>query len=136
MNEEGGVLVITLLLADDNPDMLDALVQMLQRDFVIVGALTNGRSVLAKANALAPDVILLDVSLGDITGFQVVERLRRRGCLSQVVLLSVHENPEFVRAAVHIGASGYVFKSQINRDLVNALQAAAVGRQFFPNTEL
>jgi DNA-binding NarL/FixJ family response regulator len=123
------------LLVDDNPDMLSALVQMLQRDFVILGALTNGGAVLARAQDPDPDVILLDVSLGDITGFQLAERLRHRGCLSRVVFLSVHENPEFIRTAVNVGASGYVFKSQISRDLVNALQAAAGGRQFFPDAE-
>lgn len=125
------MLVITLLLADDNPDMLAALVQLLQRDFVIVGALTNGEGVLAQVDTLVPDIILLDVSLADVTGFQIVEHLRQRGCRSKIVLLSVHENPEFVRAAADIGVSGYVFKSQINRDLVAALHAAAKGSRYF-----
>jgi DNA-binding NarL/FixJ family response regulator len=127
--------VITILLADDNPDMLAALVQLLQLEFTIVGALTNGDGVLSKADVLRPDVILVDVSLADITGFQVVERLKGRGCQSKVVLLSVHEDPEFVRAASDLGVSGYVFKSQINRDLVNALRAAAKGSRYFSERE-
>jgi DNA-binding NarL/FixJ family response regulator len=128
-------LVITLLLADDNPRMLAALVQLLQREFVIVDALASGKEVLAKSDTLCPDIILLDISLGDITGFQVSDQLKRRGCSSRIVFLSVHENPEFIRAAIEIGAFGYVFKSQISRDLVNALHAVAEGNQFFSDSE-
>jgi DNA-binding NarL/FixJ family response regulator len=124
--------VIKLLLVDDNPDMLTALAQLLQREFLIVGELPSGASVLAQVDALNPDIILLDVSLGDLSGFQVAERLGQLTCPSRIVFLSIHENPEFVQAAVDVGASGYVFKSRINRDLLHALQSAAKGRQFFP----
>ena len=122
--------MISLLLADDNPSMLTALVHMLQQDFSIVAAMSNGVSVVAEAPNLNPDVILLDVSLGDITGFQVAERLRSK-CSSKILLLSVHENPELVRAAADQGISGYVFKSQISRDLVDAIDAVAQGKHFF-----
>jgi DNA-binding NarL/FixJ family response regulator len=122
--------LIRLLLADDNPAMLETLVDMLGADFAIVGSLTNGASVLAEGARLNPDVILLDVSLGDMTGFQVAERLHSRGCYSKIVFLSVYENVEFVHAALAIGASGYVFKSQIVRDLANAIRIASEGGNF------
>ena len=125
--------MISLLLADDNPYMLTALVHMLQQDYSIVAALSNGTSVVAEAAHLNPDVILLDVSLGDITGFQVAEHLKSKACSSKILLLSVHENPEFVRAASDLGISGYVFKSQISRDLVDAIDAVAHGKHFFPD---
>jgi DNA-binding NarL/FixJ family response regulator len=127
--------VMKLLLADDNPDMLMALTHLLRKEFLIVGALSSGASVLAQVDDLNPDIILLDVSLGDLSGFQVAERLRHRACPSKIVFLSVHENPEFLRAAVDLGASGYVFKSQISRDLLHALLAVAMGGQFFPNSK-
>jgi DNA-binding NarL/FixJ family response regulator len=123
--------VIKLLLADDKPDMLTALAQLLQREFLIVGELPSGASVLAQVDALNPDIILLDVSLGDLSGFQVAERLGQLTCPSRIVFLSIHENPEFVQAAVDVGASGYVFKSRITRDLLHALQSVVMGRQFF-----
>ena len=103
---------------------------MLGADFAVVGSLTNGASVLAESARLNPDVILLDVSLGDMTGFQVAERLHSRGCSAKIVFLSVHENVEFVHAAFAIGASGYVFKSQIVRDLANAIRIASKGGNF------
>jgi DNA-binding NarL/FixJ family response regulator len=130
-NEKDSPRLIRLLLADDNPAMLETLVDVLGADFAIVGTLLNGASVLADVSSLEPDVILLDVSLGDMTGFQVAKRLRLRGCSAKIVFVSVHENVEFVRAAFDIGASGYVFKSQIARDLANAIRIAADGGHFF-----
>jgi DNA-binding NarL/FixJ family response regulator len=124
-----------LLLVDDNPDMLMALGHLLRREFLIVGALTTGTSVLSQVDELNPDIILLDVALGDLNGFQVAERLKRQACPSKIVFLSAHENTEFLRAAADIGASGYVFKSQIGRDLIKALQTVTTGGRFFPTSK-
>jgi DNA-binding NarL/FixJ family response regulator len=114
-----------LLCVDDSPDMLEILVDLLQPQFTIVGALSSGASVLEEATSLNPDIILLDVDLGDISGFAVAKQLRSSGCPASVVFLSVHESIDFIRAAKDLGAAGYVFKSQITRDLVKTLHTAA-----------
>jgi DNA-binding NarL/FixJ family response regulator len=124
--------VTRLLLADDSRDLLETLVEILRRDFTIAGTLTSGASVVDQAAVLKPDIILLDVSLGDMTGFCVAQRLIRAQCPAKIVFLSVHEGFHFVRAALDLGASGYVFKSRINEDLVNALRAVSQGAQFLP----
>ena len=80
--------------------------------------------MLEEATKLNPDIILLDVDLGDISGFVVAKQLRSSGCPASVVFLSVHESIDFIRAAQDLGAVGYVFKSQITRDLVKTLHAA------------
>jgi DNA-binding NarL/FixJ family response regulator len=125
-------LLISLLLADDNPDMLAAVVRLLEPEFQILDTLSSGQDVLTKLDDISPEIIILDISLGDLTGFQVLDRLRQRQCRSKVLFLSVHENLEFVRAAVAMGADGYVYKSHINQDLVRTLRAVAEGRRFFP----
>ena len=66
------------------------LIDMLHTEFIIVGALGTGSSVLAEVTNLKPDIILLDIDLGDITGFAVAEHLRCAGCPAKVVFLSVH----------------------------------------------
>jgi len=124
--------VTRLLLVDDNPAMLQTLVEMLDRDFTIAGTLSTGESVIQKACQLEADVILLDISLGDTTGFEVAERLRESGSKARVVFLSVHENPAFVQAGLQHGAYGYVFKSNISRDLVKAITAVSHGERFLP----
>ena len=74
------VAVPTLLLADDSQALLTTLVEMLQVKYRITAALSNGTSVLKQISALRPDVAILDISLGDLTGFDVALRLRDRGC--------------------------------------------------------
>lgn len=113
-----------LLCVDDSPDMLDVLVDLLQSEFMIVGKLSTGSLALAETANLSPEIILLDVDLGDMSGFSVAEQLRRAGCQARIVFLSVHESIGFIQAAHDLGAAGYVFKSQITRDLVKTLHAA------------
>jgi len=124
-DQPGRLEVKRLLCVDDSPDMLEILVDLLQPQFTIVGTLSCGASVLSEATALNPDIILLDVDLGDISGFAVAEQLRSSGCPASVVFLSVHESIDFIRAAKDLGAAGYVYKSQITRDLVKTLHTAA-----------
>jgi DNA-binding NarL/FixJ family response regulator len=112
-----------LLCIDDSPEMLDALVHMLESEFLVVGTLSSGSSAVAEAANFNPDIILLDVDLGDMTGFLVADHLRATGCPARVVFLSVHESIDFIQAAQKRGAAGYVFKSQISRDLVDTLHA-------------
>jgi DNA-binding NarL/FixJ family response regulator len=113
-----------LLCVDDSPEMLEALVDLLQWEFLIVGTLSSGSLAIGQAANFKPDIILLDVDLGDANGFRVAEQLRSSGCPARIVFLSVHESIDFVRAAQDSGAAGYVFKSQITRDLVKTLHAA------------
>ncbi len=113
-----------LLCVDDSPEVLEILVDLLQSEFAIVGALSSGTAALVEAADLKPDIILLDVDLGDLNGFFVAEQLRRNGCPARIVFLSVHEGIEFVRTAKELGAAGYVCKSHITRDLIKTLHAA------------
>jgi CheY-like chemotaxis protein len=71
---------LRLLLADDNTDFLEMLVGTLRSDFVVVGALSNGESVLAQVGDLNPEIIILDISLPDINGFEITKRLKKGGC--------------------------------------------------------
>ena len=112
-----------LLCIDDSPEMLEVLVDLLQWEFLVVGTLSSGALALDQAANFKPDIILLDVDLGDISGFRVAEHLRSSGCPARIVFLSVHESIDFIRAAQDLGAAGYVFKSQITRDLVKTLHA-------------
>jgi FixJ family two-component response regulator len=81
---------------DDDPAMREMLVGLLRADFNIVGALSSGASVLEQYSQLNPGVILLEVSLGDMTGFEVAGRLRWRQCAAKIVFVSVHENVELL----------------------------------------
>lgn len=124
------VVLPSLLLADDNPALLETLVEMLEPAYRVAAALGSGSSVLEEVAALCPDLIILDISLGDLTGFDVARRLREVGCLSKIIFLTVHEDIDFVNAAFDLGASGYVFKSRITADLTKAIDIVFNGGQF------
>lgn len=121
---------IRLVLADDNPEVLETLTDMLQPDYVVAGALSDGASVLRQVAVLKPDVIILDISLPDMTGFDVVRQLKKTGTTAKVIFLTVHENIDFVRAAFELDAAGYVFKSRISSDLVEAINTISNGGRF------
>lgn len=134
-SEESGRAVAAVqrprvLLADDNPEILDTVSQILQRDCLVLEAVLDGQSVLRDALTLRPDVIVLDISLGDLTGIEVARHLREMGCKARIVFLTVHENPDFIRAAFEAGASAYVFKSALGTDLIEAIEAVNAGETF------
>jgi DNA-binding NarL/FixJ family response regulator len=123
----------SLLLADDNPDLLETLIEILESDYEVAAALCSVASVLEEIPALGPDLVILDISLGDLTGFEVARRLKDTGCTAKIIFLSVHEDIDFVNAAFDLGASGYVFKSRITADLMNAINIVFNGGQFASN---
>lgn len=119
-----------VLLADDNPEILKIVQQMLEPEYLVVGAVTDGESVLREAAALKPDIIVLDISMGEPDGIAVARELRERSIHAKVVYLTVHEFGDFARIALAAGGTAYVFKSRLNSDLLPALHAACSGRLF------
>jgi CheY-like chemotaxis protein len=126
----GFVTVPRILIVDDNHALLEHLVGMLEPTYEIAAALCNGTAVVDQAVALLPDLIILDISLGDLSGFEVARRLKKTGCPAKIIFLSLHEDMDFVGAAFGLGASGFVFKSRLCTDLETAIAAVLSGGQF------
>lgn len=124
-----------VLLVDDHRPFLDAVSSMLSaRDFDVAGATTDGFHAVEMASRLLPDVIVLDVDMPRLDGYQTARAIRQSGLLTTpIVFLSMHEADDFVGEAFRHGAKGYVLKSRVGRDLVNALDQAAGGRMFAPS---
>ncbi len=127
---------LRVLLADDNPAILEVVKQMLQKHYSIVAAFSEGSSVLREVPQLSPDVVILDISMGDVNGFEVTRQLKAKQCASKVIFLTVHEELEFIRAAFDAGASGYVFKSRMHSDLRAAITAVNDGKIFIPQAPI
>jgi DNA-binding NarL/FixJ family response regulator len=126
------VQVISVLVVDDNLYFLREEVELLSADFRVVGTAQSGASVLQAVADLKPDVIVLDLSLGDMSGFEVARRLRASGSTAKIVMLTVHEGREFVQAAVELGILGYVYKSQAEHDLPRAITEVYRGNTYYP----
>ena len=119
-----------VVLADDLPEMLRKVTQLLQDDFDVVGSAQNGQEAMEAAKTLNPDLLVLDISMPILNGIQVASRLRDSGCRAKVIFLTVHEDRDYVEAAFSVGALGYVLKSRVATDLMLAAQEALLGHKF------
>jgi DNA-binding NarL/FixJ family response regulator len=122
-----------VLVADDQPRVLEMLVDRLDADFEVVADASDGRQALDFAVRFDPDVVVLDVSMPGLDGFQVLRELRGLGSRAKVVLLTLHHTEEFITHAIRSGAAGYVLKTRMPLDLVSAIDHALAGRIFVPN---
>jgi CheY-like chemotaxis protein len=123
-----------VFLVDDHPHVLNAVSAMLFDDFDVVGAATDGARAVEAVRQANPDVIVLDVDMPGLTGFQTLRELERAGLpTTPVVFLSMHDANEIVHEAFRCGGRGYVVKSHVSRDLPSALEHALLGRLFVPS---
>jgi DNA-binding NarL/FixJ family response regulator len=122
-----------VLLADDHPTFLKWVSRFLDGSCDIVGLAANGREALDLNRRLRPEVVVLDVTMPELDGFQTLEHLRRESPETRVVFLTMHADDEFVAAAIEGGALGYVVKSRIAPDLITAIEYARAGRLFVPS---
>jgi DNA-binding NarL/FixJ family response regulator len=118
---------IRVLLADDHQPILTKVRVVLGEEFDIVGAVGNGRDAITEVQRLDPDVLVIDVAMPVVNGFQAASQLVSSKVRAKIVFLTVHEDQDFVDAAFSAGASGYVTKSQLTTDLVPAIHEALQG---------
>jgi DNA-binding NarL/FixJ family response regulator len=119
-----------VLLADDNEELFETVTQLLTPRFDVVGAVTNGESLLKAARSLRPDVIVVDISMPVINGIEAVANLQSEGFKSKVVFLTIYDDADFVTACFAAGAKGYVLKPRLVTDLVHAIDEALSDRTF------
>ena len=121
---------VRVLLVDDNEAMLARAAAVLSSGCIIVGAVKDGSAALEAAATLRPDVIVLDISMPGMTGFEVACRVREAGSGAALVFLTIHEDEEYVNAARAAGAYGYVVKPRLASDLLHAVREAQARRPF------
>jgi DNA-binding NarL/FixJ family response regulator len=121
---------VRVLLADDNPSMLQAARRILEPEFQVVGTVNAGEALLEAADALRPDVFILDISMGMLNGLEAARLLIRTGSKGKIVFLTVYQDQEFVEEAFSAGALGYVVKPRLGTDLLLAVREALMGRTF------
>lgn len=123
-----------VLIADPNPAIRQALIDLLQENSEIVATAADGESVLGVAEAVCPNMILLGLAFGGTSGFEIARRLRHSECPAKIIIVSMHESRDLVRAALAIGASGYVFMSRLLDDLPAAIDTVCEGGVFEPTS--
>jgi DNA-binding NarL/FixJ family response regulator len=119
-----------ILLADDNELLVGLTAQMLTPSFDVVGIANDGRELVSKALLLQPDVIVVDITMSDLTGIEAIRQLTEAGSGAKVVFLTVHREDEYLQACLEEGALGYVVKTDMRDDLIPAINAAIAGTLF------
>jgi len=123
---------VRVLLVDDHQMMRDGLRAILGRrsDFEVVGEADDGRTALAQASSLQPDVVVMDVGMPQMNGIEATRRLKKETPGSRVVALSTHSDKRYVLNMIEAGASGYVLKEAASEDLLRAVEAASLGEHY------
>ena len=119
-----------VLLADDNPAILERATTLLEQEFDVLATLPSGEAVLEEYDRLKPDVIVLDISMNGMSGIEVARRLRDKGSSAKIIFLTVHGDSDFVNAALGAGGSAYVVKNCLGADLVSAIHAVLADKLF------
>lgn len=131
MNERGTPqpAPIRVIVADDHPVVRSGIKNMLSAapDIEIVGEAATGEEALRLARREAPDVLLLDVEMPELSGVEVARRLKGESATVRVLALSSYDDPEYVRGLVASGASGYLTKEAAPHVIVDAVRAVARG---------
>jgi DNA-binding NarL/FixJ family response regulator len=125
--------MIRVLIADDHPVVRQGLRTFLgvQDDIEVVGEASGGAEVVTRAEALSPDVILLDLKMPDGDGLTALRELRERGVTSRVLVLTSAPEPARVLPVVRAGAAGYLYKDVDPHALVQAIRAVHGGHVLF-----
>jgi DNA-binding NarL/FixJ family response regulator len=123
-----------LLVVDDHQVLIEGVVHLLRDRADVVGTINDGRLAAAAVTRLRPDVVILDVSLGDISGLEVIRQLTAKGARSRVIVFTMHADAALAVEALTAGAAGFVLKDASGDELLTALQVVMDGGTYLPAT--
>ena len=123
---------IKILLVDDHAIMRDGIKALLSiyDDIEVVGEASEGREAIEMARELNPDVVVMDISMPGMDGLEVTRRLTKRNPGMKVIILTQHDNREYILSAIKVGAAGYIPKKALGSDLISAIRAVHSGDSF------
>jgi DNA-binding NarL/FixJ family response regulator len=120
-----------ILLADDHAEMLDEVRALLDGEYEIVGTAQDGRSLVEAAKELKPDLIVSDISMPEMTGFEAAAKIRAHGMDVKLIFLTVQSSAGYLRKARSLGADGYVLKVYTTEQLRSAVASVFSGTPYF-----
>jgi two-component system nitrate/nitrite response regulator NarL len=124
---------IRVVLADDHVFVRDGIKSLLENEanIEVVGEATDGLEALKIVEINKPDLLILDIRMPNMTGIEVVEKLRDQNNTIKIVMLSMHESEEYVLKSIKAGADGYLLKGSSKEEFLKALHTVANGGKYF-----
>lgn len=129
-----GKALLRVLIADDHEAVRKGVCSILgsRKDLEVCGEAENGRDAIEKACELKPDVIILDITMPVLSGFEAAREIRKTMSVP-ILILSMHESTQLIEEAKRIGVQGYVTKTEVASTLLRALDALLRKQDFFPD---
>ena len=124
---------ISILLADDHPLVQDGIRTRLNEvdDICVIGVASNGQELIEKTEALQPDVIIADISMPYINGLEATRILTEKNSDIKILILTMHNNREYMQNAIDSGAKGYILKDQPAHEMIDAVRKIHQGKTHF-----
>ncbi|SHM61832.1 response regulator transcription factor [Flavobacterium xinjiangense] len=124
---------IRVVLADDHVFVRDGIKSLLENEanIEVAGEATDGLEALKIVETAKPDLLILDIRMPNMTGIEVVEKLRSQNNMVKIVMLSMHESEEYVLKSIKAGADGYLLKGSSKEEFLKAVHTVANGGKYF-----
>ena len=119
-----------LLIADDHVMFAQGLESLLRDEFDLLGTARNGEELVEATLRLQPDVVLVDISMPVLNGFDAVRNIKANGSDARIIFLTMHDDATLLTEAFRCGASGYILKQAAGEDLANAIREVAQGNNY------
>ena len=123
---------IRIVLVEDHTILREGLRALLSADpkFEVVGEADDGRQALRRVDKLAPDLVVMDLSMPRMTGMDAIREIKRRRPATKIIALTVHKAEEYLRTTLQAGADGYVLKDATHVELLLAIQNVLKGKTY------
>ena len=124
---------IRVVLTDDHVFVRDGIKSLLENEanIKVVGEATDGLEALKEVETEKPDLLILDIRMPNLTGIEVVEKLRAQGNFVKIIMLSMHESEEYVLKSIRAGADGYLLKGSSKEEFLKAVHTVSNGGKYF-----
>ncbi|MDJ0638616.1 MAG: response regulator transcription factor [Paracoccaceae bacterium] len=123
---------VRVMIVDDHPMVTEGIEAILETydDIQVVATISNGKEAIEKADALRPDVILLDLNMPGVSGLSAAEMILERQPESRILILSMHDSPEYISTALAHGARGYILKDVPTEEIKIAIDKVMQGEKY------
>lgn len=125
---------IKILTVDDHPILREGIASIIhgENDMVVVGEASTGREAIEVFRNKRPDVTLMDLQMPDLNGIEAIVTIRHEQPQARIIVLTTYEGDVLARRALKAGASGYILKDLIRKELLDAIRAVHAGRRYIP----
>ena len=123
---------ITILIADDNKYIRETIRFLISRydNLQLIGEAESGEEAILMAKQLKPDIILIDINMAPVNGFEATRKILKNSPTTKIIGLSVHKQPSYAKNILQLGAKGYVTKSSPHKEIIDAILQVAQGKEY------